>query len=86
MKKWTVLFPLFSIFFLLWIEQGIEVSYVWKTLAKILVFVVFPVVILRSFTFNFLQIRKTQKNSIYIALGLGLVRGRYNYKYVYVVE
>ncbi|MCZ8538169.1 CPBP family intramembrane metalloprotease [Paenisporosarcina quisquiliarum] len=73
MKKWTVLFPLFSILFLLWIEQGIEVSYVWKTLAKVLVFVVFPVLLLRSFTFDFLQIRKTQKKSIYIALGLGLL-------------
>ena len=72
MKKWTVIFPLISIFFLLWIEQGIEVSYIWKTLAKVLVFVVFPVLLLRGNTFEFLQIRKTQKKSIYMHW-LGLV-------------
>lgn len=73
MKKWTVIFSLISIFFLLWIEQGLEVSYVWKTLAKAMVFVVFPVLLLRGYKFEFLQIRKTQKKSIYLALGLGIV-------------
>lgn len=73
MKKWTVIFSLISIFFLLWIEQGLEVSYVWKTLAKVMVFVVFPVLLLRGYKFEFLQIRKTQKKSIYLALGLGIV-------------
>lgn len=73
MKKWTVIFSLISIFFLLWIEQGLEVSYVWKTLAKVMVFVVFPVLLLRGYKFEFLQIRKTQKKSIYLAFGLGIV-------------
>lgn len=73
MKKWTVIFSLISIFFLLWIEQGLEVSYVWKTLAKVMVFVVFPVLLLRGYKLEFLQIRKTQKKSIYLALGLGIV-------------
>lgn len=73
MKKWTVIFSLISIFFLLWIEQGLEVSYVWKTLAKVMVFVVFPALLLRGYKFEFLQIRNTQKKSIYLALGLGIV-------------
>lgn len=73
MKKWTVVFSLFSIFFLLWIEQGLEVSYVWKTLAKVLVFVVFPVLLFKRYKFEFLQIKNTQKKSIYLAIGIGTV-------------
>ncbi|EPD51305.1 hypothetical protein HMPREF1210_01903 [Paenisporosarcina sp. HGH0030] len=73
MKKWTVIFSLISIFFLLWIEQGLEVTYVWKTFAKVMAFVIFPALLLRGYKFEFLQIRKTQKKSIYLASGLGIV-------------
>ena len=72
MKKWTVIFPIIAILALLFIEQVLEVSYIWKTAAKILLFFAIPYFLLKAAKYDFLNIRKTHKPSIALALGLGL--------------
>lgn len=73
MKKWSILFPVICIVILLWIEQGLEVSYLWKTAAKVLLFFVIPFFFLKATEFEFLQVKKTEKKSLVLALGLGLL-------------
>ncbi len=71
MKNWTILFPLVSIALLLWIEQVLEVPYLWKTAAKALFFLAIPLLFLKVKKFDFLHMRKTQKISIFIAIVIG---------------
>ena len=73
MKKWSILFPVICIAILLWIEQGLEVSYLWKTAAKVLLFFAIPFFFLKATVFEFLQFKKTQKKSLLLALGLGII-------------
>lgn len=73
MKKWSILFPIICIAILLWIEQGLEVSYMWKTAAKILLFFAIPFFFLKATKFEFLHIKKIEKKSMMLALGLGIV-------------
>lgn len=64
-----------SIVFLLWIEQGIEVSYIWKTGAKVILFLVIPLIVFRKTKLTFLELKKTDRTSLRIALfsGLGIM-------------
>ncbi|PUB16785.1 CPBP family intramembrane glutamic endopeptidase [Paenisporosarcina sp. OV554] len=71
MKNWTILFPLVSIALLLWIEQVLEVPYLWKTAAKALFFLAIPLLFLKVKKLDFLHMRKTQKISIFIAIVIG---------------
>jgi len=73
MKKWSILFPVICIAILLWIEQGLEVSYLWKTAAKILLFFAIPFFFLKAAKLEFLHVKKTQKKSMMLALGIGAV-------------
>jgi len=73
MKKWSILFPVLCIAILLWIEQGLEVNYLWKTAAKVLLFFAIPFYFLRATKFEFLHAKKTQKKSLLLALGLGII-------------
>lgn len=72
-KTFGSLFPIVSIVVLLWIEQGLEVSYVWKTAAKALLFLIIPLILFRATRFPFLRFRNTDRRSIGIAVGLGVV-------------
>lgn len=63
---------LVSIVFLLWIEQGLEVSYIWKTMAKVMLFLVIPLILFSKTKLTFLDIKKTDKKSLQIALFSGL--------------
>jgi membrane protease YdiL (CAAX protease family) len=63
---------LFSIFFLLWIEQGLEVSYIWKTVAKVVFFLVIPIILFRKMKFTFMEFKKVDKKSLQIAVGSGI--------------
>ena len=65
-------FAFVSIVLLLWIEQGIEVSYIWKTLSKAFLFLVIPLILFKKTKLTFLEIKKTDKTSIRIALISGL--------------
>ena len=67
-----LLFALVSIVFLLWIEQGIEVSYIWKTMAKVILFLVIPLILFRKTKLTFLEIKKTDRTSLRIALFSGV--------------
>lgn len=72
MKKWVFLYPVISILILLWIEQGIEVTYIWKTLAKIILFVVFPLIYIIRKKLNFLNRHQLTKNHFVYPYILGL--------------
>ncbi|WP_172372611.1 CPBP family intramembrane glutamic endopeptidase [Sporosarcina jiandibaonis] len=67
-----LLLALASIVFLLWIEQGIEVSYIWKTMAKVILFLVIPLILFRKTKLTFLEIKRTDRTSLRIALFSGL--------------
>lgn len=71
MKNWTILYPLISVVLLLWIEQILEVSYLWKTASKVLLFLAIPLLFLQGKKFNFLHLRKTKKKNIHIAIVVG---------------
>lgn len=63
--------PLISITILIWIEQGLEVEYIWKTTAKVFLFLFVPFILFRKTGFLFLRMRQTDKKSIKIAVGSG---------------
>jgi membrane protease YdiL (CAAX protease family) len=71
MRKWVMLYPFISILILLWIEQGIEVTYIWKTLAKIILFVVVPLLYVKTIKSNFLKLQAVKKNQFIPAMILG---------------
>jgi len=71
MKNWTILYPLISVTLLLWIEQVLEVAYLWKTAAKVFLFLAIPLLFLKVEKFDFLHLKKTQKKSIFIAVVVG---------------
>ncbi|MBB4822866.1 membrane protease YdiL (CAAX protease family) [Sporosarcina luteola] len=71
-KGFGILFPIVSLFILLWIEQGIEVAYLWKTIAKVLLFLLIPLFLFRATRFPFLRLRQTNRPSIKIAVIAGL--------------
>lgn len=70
-KVFGALFPIVSIFLLLWIEQGLHVSYIWKTGAKAVLFLVIPLLLFRATRFAFLRFRETDRRSILMAIGIG---------------
>lgn len=67
-----IVLPLFSITILIWIEQGLEVEYMWKTVAKAILFLVIPFILFKKAGFPFLKLRKTDKKSMLIATSSGL--------------
>ena len=67
-----LILSLVSIIFLLWIEQGLEVSYIWKTMSKVVLFLVIPLILFRKTKLTFLEVRKTDRTSLRIALFSGL--------------
>ncbi|MET0786217.1 MAG: hypothetical protein ABWY25_05885, partial [Paenisporosarcina sp.] len=71
MRKWVVLYPFLSILVLLWIEQGIEVTYIWKTLAKIILFVIVPLLYVRSTKSDFLNRQQVKTKHFIPAFFLG---------------
>ncbi|MBO0601536.1 CPBP family intramembrane metalloprotease [Sporosarcina sp. E16_3] len=71
MKRGIVL-SLLSIAFLLWIEQSVEVAYIWKTMAKMILFLILPLILLRKAGFPFLRLRQTDRKSMMSATGSGV--------------
>lgn len=71
MKRGLIL-SLVSIIFLLWIEQSVEVAYIWKTVAKMILFLLVPLFLFRKVGFPFLRLRQTDQKSMKIAIGSGL--------------
>lgn len=65
-------FPLLCVALLIGIEQGLEVSYGWKTAAKITLFVVIPFLLFRSSRLPFLRFRHTDKQQVRLSLLLGI--------------
>ena len=61
-----------SIVFLLWIEQSLEVAYLWKTVAKAMLFLFIPVILFRKSGFPFLRMRLTDQKSMKVAIGSGV--------------
>ena len=70
--KRVLILSLFSIVFLLWIEQSLEVAYIWKTVAKATLFLLIPFILFRRLGFPFLRLRKTDQKSMKIAIGSGV--------------
>ncbi|SDD94721.1 CAAX protease self-immunity [Bhargavaea beijingensis] len=56
---------------LLWVEQGLAVSYGWKTLAKIVLFLAVPLFVFRGEVRRFMAFRQTVSRRIRIALWTG---------------
>lgn len=71
-KGFGILFPLLSMLLLLWIEQGIGVTYIWKTVAKVILFLLIPLILFRAARFPFLRLRQTDRTSIKRAVFAGL--------------
>lgn len=71
MKNWVLMYPFISILILLWIEQGIEVTYIWKTIAKIMLFVVVPIVYINRVNGNILKLKQWKKNHFVLPFILG---------------
>ncbi|MEK3936145.1 CPBP family intramembrane glutamic endopeptidase [Sporosarcina sp. FSL W7-1349] len=64
--------PFANIAILLWIEQGLQISYGWKTAAKIILFLLIPFFLFRPTRLPFLQFRKIDRKSILISSGAGI--------------
>jgi len=60
-----------GIIVLLWVEQVLAVPYGWKTLAKILLFLVIPLLVFPGEVRQFMAFRKTEPRQIRIALRAG---------------
>ncbi len=67
-----LILSLFSIIFLLWIEQSVEVAYIWKTVAKMILFLLVPLILFRKAGFPFLRLGQTDRKSMIIAIGSGV--------------
>ena len=61
-----------SIVFLLWIEQGLTVPYVVKTMAKVVLFLGIPLLLFGKNRFSFLNFPRTDRKSLMISLVAGL--------------
>jgi uncharacterized protein len=72
-KSFYLVLSLISIVILIWIEQGLEVEYIWKTIAKITLFLLIPLILFRKTGFSFLRLRGTDYKSMKIAMGSGLI-------------
>ena len=64
--------PLISITILLWIEQVLEVEYIWKTVAKAVLFLFIPFMLFRKSGFPFLRLHKSDRRSMRIAIVSGV--------------
>lgn len=72
MKKSSVFsFALMSIALLLWVEQGLEVSYLLKTVTKVSLFLAIPFLLFRKKGFTFLRFPNADRKSLLISIGLG---------------
>jgi uncharacterized protein len=70
-KKSALILSIVCILFLLWIEQGIGVSYSVKTAAKVVLFLIVPFLLFRHRGFSFLSFKKTDRKSIQFAVMSG---------------
>lgn len=57
-------YPIASILLLFWFEQGLFFSYLAKTIMKIVLFLIIPLMLFTQTTTSFLQFRKIDKNSV----------------------
>ncbi|MBO0586716.1 CPBP family intramembrane glutamic endopeptidase [Sporosarcina sp. E16_8] len=67
-----IVLSLLSIAFLLWIDQSVEVAYIWKTMAKMILFLILPLILFRKVGFPFLRLRQTDRKSMMTAIGSGV--------------
>ncbi|KZE36902.1 hypothetical protein AV656_14080 [Bhargavaea cecembensis] len=70
MKRGLII-ALAGIMILLWVEQGLSVSYGWKTLAKIVLFLIIPLLVFRGEVRRFIAFRRTEPRRVRIALWTG---------------
>lgn len=74
MKKYLLfLYPVIGLILLLWIEQGLTVSYTIKTMAKLLLFMGIPLMLTYRKRLPFLHFQKTDRRSSRAAVILGLL-------------
>ena len=57
---------------LLWVEQWLGVSYIWKTLAKFILFLILPLLIFRREVRLFMKFRDTDPQRIRMSLAIGV--------------
>lgn len=67
-----VLCAIASIAILIWIEQVLEVTYIWKTVAKALLFLFIPFILFRKTGSPFFRLRRTDRKSLKIAFVSGI--------------
>ena len=72
-NKVFLLLPIISIVLLLWIEQGLTVSYTGKTVSKAILFLGIPLILFRKNGFPFLHFRKTDRKSLLVSIVSGLI-------------
>lgn len=74
MKKLAyLLYPITGLLLLLWIEQVLTVSYPIKTVAKLLLFVGIPLIVLYKKEIQYLQFKKTNRQNQHVAILLGIL-------------
>lgn len=71
-KNLLFLYPMISIILLLGIEQGLTVSYITKTMAKVLLFLGIPLILFYKKGFAFLHFRKVDRQSSSAAIICGI--------------
>lgn len=72
MRRTAILLSIACILFLLWIEQGVGVTYGWKTAAKVILFLIVPFVLFRKRGFSFLSFKRADRHSLRLSVISGL--------------
>lgn len=73
MRKQIILLPLLAITFLLIIEQVLEITYIWKTVGKVFIFLAVPIYFLKFTKYQFLYLKAWQGKRNVLAIGLGIL-------------
>jgi len=73
MRKQIILLPLLAITFLLIIEQVLEITYIWKTVGKVFIFLAVPIVFLKFTKYQFLYLKAWKDKRNVLSVGLGIL-------------
>jgi len=73
MRKQFILLPLLAITFLLIIEQVLEITYLWKTVGKVVIFLAVPIYFFKFSKYQFLYLHTWKGKRNFLAIGLGIL-------------
>ncbi|MFX3673011.1 MAG: type II CAAX prenyl endopeptidase Rce1 family protein [Paenisporosarcina sp.] len=73
MNKWSILLPTLAVMLLLWIEQVLEVTYLYKTVGKVLIFLAVAFYFLNITKLEFFRLKNTKNKNNVRAIGFGIL-------------